>query len=1020
MSVPRSEFTFSASEYNRFTRSPSTFSCNQSDTLDASNSQSPSVPRSPPRTDQPPVFQFEGLNIANQPSVFRFGAPSIGNQSRFTTPSIFQRDESLLTPTRSTSTYADQHNASPSPIPSRVANPHIRQTEESSIGSGFSMFSNLHEQSVDSLASETHTESMEIPRASPEILPRSDRSVSIVPRESGNINRGGIREESLPRVPIYDARLQDQVKEVKSKLASLATSIGSSALVHDQSSSLHSHYKKLKKASKFEYPVIRTVGFIGDSGVGKSSLINSLLDQRGLSRSSSDGAACTCVVTEFRHTDDTHTGPYTVDAEFMSTGEMKGLLEELLLSFRQWFVPSARQEIGSGAEREECQGAAERAWETFRSLFKSQPGLTIGFLSDDNHGADETILRELERWAYAGLTHRPGGAQALDYSATASDVSDCQELLDMLTADNQGNERPALWPFIKIIRVYLSSPVLRTGLVLADLPGFRDMNFARVRATERYLKHKCDEVFIVADISRVHTDHSVHDIMKRCKPDQPRRIVCTRSEDVSAEEAARPRDQNGRRVKQMDRDLEIIRNNIEEIEVALENEDRRGNSELALRESRLRDRERTLTFEITKYLITQRNNKISQGLLEEHVGIKVFCVSNPLYTKWRASRTHQAEEYVNLSGILELRRYCQLVPAEAQLLATRAFFDHEVHGLLLSLRQWVLAGADSVTAERATALRGLIGNVEKALVRDTTSPQAYVARIQDELKIRYNTLINDFARSHRGEWKNRGIETSEEWASWHHSTYKVYCAHYGTYSTEKEPNRCWNDELMQPIRVQLDPQWEILFEWLESQIDSSAWDISALFQRTFSEIRDCIQLAPLALQNLLRSMLSRKDHINHHIEVSIREFLMQTELLKTDMLYGHASSYISDLMRPAYVLCIRESGAGSDRRRKNIMYDHLDRSNIFHDLSRVTLREYKKILLASFKTLQDNLNEEIVNITRDLHSVVTEAGQLHEAQREPELARELKLDVEDAMRILANAQDVMGIVVDEFAARSSI
>ncbi|KAJ5703946.1 hypothetical protein N7493_011084 [Penicillium malachiteum] len=830
MSVLRSEFTVTASEYNERTRSPFSFSWDRTETLAESGLQSSSVPRSPPRADQPPVFQFEGLNIANRSSPFHFRAPSIGSQSRFTKPSTFQRDESLLTPTRSTSTYSDQYNASPSPVPSHVAHRRTRQTRQSSFGS---TVTHLHQNLVEPLTSEIDSDSTEMPTGSLEAVAHSERSVSVVSRESGVANRGAIREESLPSVPIHDARLQDQVKEVKSKLASLATSIGSSALVHDQSSSLYAHYQKIKKASKFEYPEIQTVGFIGDSGVGKSSLINSLLDQRGMSCSSSDGAACTCVVTEFRHTDDTHTGPYTVEAEFMTTMEITELLEELLLQFRAWFVPSARQEISSEAERKECQGAAERAWTTFRSLFKSEPGLSMGFLSDDHDGADETILREMERWAYAGLTHRPGGAQALDYSATANDVWECQKLLDLLTADLQVNDHPPLWPFVKITRVYLRSPVLRTGLVLADLPRLRDMNFARFRATERYLKYKCDEVFIVADISRVRTGDSA----------------------VSAEEATRARDGNDRRLQQMNRDPE-------EIEVAQEDGAQRNNSELALRES---DRERTLSSEITHHLIIQRNKKVSQELLKDHAGIKVFCVSNPLYTKWRTSRTQQAEAYVNLSGILELRRYCQLA-------------------LLLSLRQWILAGADSVTAERATALRGLIGKVEKALVRGTTSPQAYVARIEDELKIRYNRLINDFTRGYRGHWKNKGIETSEERASWHYSTYKVYCAHYGTYSTNKQQNRSWNDELMRPVRRQLDPQ---------------------------------------------------------------------------------------------------------------------------------------KVFTASFKTLQDNLDEEIVNITRDLHSVVTEAGQLHEAQREPELARTLEVDVEDAMGILVNAQRVMGIVVREFANRNS-
>lgn len=56
------------------------------------------------------------------------------------------------------------------------------------------------------------------------------------------------------------------------------------------------------------------------------------------------------------------------------------------------------------------------------------------------------------------------------------------------------------------------------------------MNFARVRATERYLSHSCDEVFVVADIARACTNASVQEILRRCKPNQPKRIICTKSE----------------------------------------------------------------------------------------------------------------------------------------------------------------------------------------------------------------------------------------------------------------------------------------------------------------------------------------------------------------------------------------------------------------------------------------------------------------------------------------------------------
>lgn len=64
--------------------------------------------------------------------------------------------------------------------------------------------------------------------------------------------------------------------------------------------------------------------------------------------------------------------------------------------------------------------------------------------------------------------------------------------------------------------------------------GFSDLNFARVRATERYLAHSCDEVFVVADISRACTNPSIQDVMRRCRDDQPRRVILSKSEVLKA------------------------------------------------------------------------------------------------------------------------------------------------------------------------------------------------------------------------------------------------------------------------------------------------------------------------------------------------------------------------------------------------------------------------------------------------------------------------------------------------------
>lgn len=75
-------------------------------------------------------------------------------------------------------------------------------------------------------------------------------------------------QEPLPSAPIYNSQLQEGLSEVKSLLAEIAHTMRLSGLTGDPKTSLHKLYVETKKASRFRYPETRTVGFIGDSGVG--------------------------------------------------------------------------------------------------------------------------------------------------------------------------------------------------------------------------------------------------------------------------------------------------------------------------------------------------------------------------------------------------------------------------------------------------------------------------------------------------------------------------------------------------------------------------------------------------------------------------------------------------------------------------------------------------------------------------------------------------------------------------------
>ncbi|KAH8690053.1 hypothetical protein BGW36DRAFT_364783 [Talaromyces proteolyticus] len=951
-----------------------------------------------------------------------------------------------LSPGSSPSTYAQQHNASPSPRPklkafSRRSRKSGRTQSTFSSTSQASVYFDARETRPELIFSDHSTDRIHIPGAFPTQDDHSESHAAgcvEMECEGGSASNQysdlagpsetrttDICEELLPGAPVYRNRLQTGLKEVKVQLARLARTIGISDLKKDQSPDLYELHERTKRYSMFEYAKTRTVGFIGASGVGKSSLINSLLDQQSLSRSSSDGAACTCVVTEFRHVDKNHTGPFTIEAQFMTAQEMSELLDELLSNFRQFHVTSLNQALEPGEEKQKCQSEAERAWETFQSLFNNQPRLTMEFLSVDYDGARSDILAQLERWAHAGLTLRPGGSDALDYSTISGDLKECQDSLDLLTANKMGNGRPALWPFIKLIRVYLSSPILKNGLILADLPGLSDLNFARVRATERYLAHSCDEVFVVVDIARVCTDLSIQDIMRRCRNGQPRRIICTKSEAISPEEAARGDSPAALKVKQMNRDVQAVRKQLEETIWGMRKADGERLKTLNHELFQLDDREKELDFEIKKFLINRRNSEVSQELIQRYPNIKVFCISNTLYSNYRHGRGNQdslVEAYINLTGIRELRRYCQLVPADALMRSASAFLDHKVPALLLSLNQWALSGKDSVMAEKAGSLRRVLENIQQALHQEFISSRGCVQLARQSLDDLFGECVYEVIQRSRDRWMTDSIETSLKWAGLAPGTYAAFCRKSGDYATPSEPRRCWNDELVRPVRGELNDKCNDILDWLEAQTGKLARETCVIFEKFHKEIKAHIHLAPYALKNLQKGMKSRQKCIENHIRESIQKIIQSFEydvpeiddckldsnklarLLKRDMLHGHSSSFISVLMQPAYAAINREEGDRSHTRRTRIMNDHLEHSRIFTAFSREVHTEYTKIVTDCFDDLLKNLTEQVDSMGRDFQAVVTAEGQISEAEQAPALADALKSKVWKIHEILKSAQ----------------
>ncbi|KAJ5646831.1 hypothetical protein N7490_003203 [Penicillium lividum] len=761
------------------------------------------------------------------------------------------------------------------------------------------------------------------------------------------------RQESLPSAPLYDQRLQTGLKDVKSHLADLVHAMGASDLVHDPNSSLHKLRSDAKIMSEFQYPEKRTVGFIGDSGVGKSSLINCLLDQINLAKSSGEGSACTCVVTEFRNVDDDHQEPFTVEADYMNAEERSELLQELIRSVRQFYT-SAYQDVTSTQEQQQIRDSATKALKTLQSVFQNKPDMGIEFLAKEEEGAEGNIQAQLEQWTDAELARKPGGLNAMHYMKLARNLKECRENLDFLTADSFDEDRPVLWPFIKIIRVYLDSSILRTGLVLADLP------------------------------------------------------VCTQSEDVSLEESTLEKGPAARTMQQFSQRATELKSQIKKANKRIVKAISRDQERNALRLVRLQQQESELRLEIQAYLMNRRNENARRQLAAKYNNIQVFCISNTLYRDHREDPPDSAEAYLKLSGILDLRRYCQLVPAEAGLRATRAFLTHQVPALLGSIRQWVLAGSDAITVEKAATLRRALKDVEMTLHNELVTNQSEIRRFQESLHNSFRQYIFHIISISRSEWMHSCLNVSGKWSSWHHSTYAAFCRNNGTYSTKAAGGfHCWNDELVQKPRQDLSPGWEAIMACLESQADILSEVIVSVFNNVCGTLREHVSLAPQTMQNFLDNMEFRQSCIIDHVQDSFSKIIENIGIMRRDMLEGHDSSYIGDLIRPAYAACSMEGGTGSDRRRKDIMRNHLRNPGLFGIYLDRAKVDYSEVVSEQLRFLRQKILEQVVDIKRDSHTVVAPDNEAAEADRAPEVARGLDSRLAVASSVLVNAQTIL-------------
>jgi len=137
---------------------------------------------------------------------------------------------------------------------------------------------------TDSLADLTSSTRLDTPRSgsSGAARPRESRSPFLSRRRKAGSYQIEREDE---QAELSETRLvQDAIANAKTLTKRLIDALSSSNLHREHGSRIHPLYQRATELHGFQLPSSRIVGLVGDSGAGKSKLINSLLDKMGLAR----------------------------------------------------------------------------------------------------------------------------------------------------------------------------------------------------------------------------------------------------------------------------------------------------------------------------------------------------------------------------------------------------------------------------------------------------------------------------------------------------------------------------------------------------------------------------------------------------------------------------------------------------------------------------------------------------------------------------------------------------------------
>ncbi|KAF2130344.1 hypothetical protein P153DRAFT_375119 [Dothidotthia symphoricarpi CBS 119687] len=674
-------------------------------------------------------------------------------------------------------------------------------------------------------------------------------------------------------------------------------------------------WNEIVRCKEIPYQDAVRLAVAGDTGAGKSALLNAIMGVDNLTIEGDEGGACTCVITEFSQSPPTQTAPFAAEVEFFCLDVCRKLVTDL---FSQWFRVKQKQRQNPEDVDDEDTSQMSTARTCLNDMFADRLGFESAeaFMSTATSADDPKVLGQFLKWTtdiHQMFVQDGETSVTFEASTPATLVEQYHPFTRAISVANFKGKpmRFSPWPVVKVIRVTLNSPLLQQDIIISDIPGASDVNYFRIDNAKRHLQ-SCDITIVVGKIDRVVDNVSF--TRQYIEAYRRRRsgsviLVATRSDDLNDEGGSKPSTDTedlaliAEKITEVGHKIQLIKHEMDHNKL---HKNAKANKTLKKQKNKLTKRTEALVKQRRNIRMAMRNKRVGQGLEEgyrsntkDDAGASAYCVSNRMYMRHIRGfdKTNEGKAPSMSREETQIPALCEsiyILPSKGK----TASLDHFVRNTVPTLLSIIQTSCSTTTLTRVNHLTSIVKKSRRRLEQ----------RI-DELALKFRAtdikLLHDRLSDHvlQTMFDKNALKWLGKWET-------LVCIYA---QKKKGINMNWNENLMSAVRPTIDVTFRTL---IDENCDTFKAEAAQASKDTLRELDHMLKNDPKALaceayKICFKDNLARFDEeINRQVDMAakhLRDSLIKTHLESTRL---SEDDYFPDAMREFYEKAVKTPTAG--------------------------------------------------------------------------------------------------------------